>query len=118
MADTILQQPPLDGDVDQSTILRAFLIWVVGLATVFVVLRVIVRTRIVKLPLWWDDIFIICADVSKKDGGELDCGAFSADAFSCKDRYTDRNGQQPRAHPLRFRQASVLPQQVADDVLH
>ena len=64
MSDIIpAREPPANGNENRQPIITGFLIWTIVLALAFVALRAIVRTRIVKTRLWWDDIFIILAGV-------------------------------------------------------
>ncbi|KAI4156356.1 MAG: hypothetical protein LQ340_000343 [Diploschistes diacapsis] len=61
MADVTPQSPPLNGDESLQGVVIAFIVWSAVLPIIFVALRIIVRTRIIKIRLWWDDYFIIAA---------------------------------------------------------
>lgn len=63
MADVTPQSPPLNGDESLQGVVIAFIVWSAVLPIIFVALRIIVRTRIIKIRLWWDDYFIIAAAV-------------------------------------------------------
>ena len=98
MANNVPQTLPPDGDVNLKGLLTGFLIALDLLATLFVAMRIVTRSIIVKSRLWWDDVFIVLANVRFR------LFVFNAILTCTTDLYINGLGYQPRKNLLWIRQ--------------